>query len=151
MNALLSIVLAVCALAFSGQVCAQFSQPPPSKAAPVCSEKKKTSPECKELPVSAYIAMNCGYFERGEQWYGMECTAIAWDSSTWRLLDPSTLKYYWAWIVDGQEYYPAPMDATPTMTVPCGMSRQGYVRATVSGDTVVAAFQCSGYEPPSGQ
>jgi hypothetical protein len=142
-------------LLFSGHACAQFSQPPPSKAAPVCSEKKRASPECKNLPVPAEVTLSCQYEESPTGFYlrGMRCTAIAWRNigGGWSQIDPSLLKYYWASIVDGQEYYSESLDAMPTAYIFCGSSGQGYVRVTVSGGTAVMAFQCASYEPPSGQ
>ncbi len=136
-----------------GQAQAQFSQPPPGKSAPVCSEKKSTRTDCKDLPVPAFVTVSCQYFESGGGGFnlnGMNCIASAWSnvSGVWRLIDPTLLKYYWASIVDGQEYYSAPMDSASGVVF-CGLSRQGYVRVSAAGGTAIAAFTCDGYSPPS--
>jgi hypothetical protein len=147
-----SILFALSAFAFSGQVCAQFSQPPPGRSAPVCSEEKKGGSECKTLPLPAEITVSCQYYETGEWFAGMNCTASAWQyiAGTWSQIDPSLLKYYWASIVDGQEYYSAPMDSA-SATVFCGLTRQGYVRVSAADGTAITAFTCGYYDPPSGQ
>ncbi len=65
----------------------------------------------------------------------------------WRLIDPELLKYYWASIVDGQEYYSPPMDSASAFVF-CGVSRQGYVRVSAAGGTAITAFTC-GYDNSS--
>jgi hypothetical protein len=149
----LNTILAVSLALSCGEADAQFSQPPPTKAAPVCTELKQGGSECKDLPDPAYVALHCSYYEIGEHNHGMSCAATAWShrGGAWSMIDPSVLKYYWASIVDGQEYYAEPMNATPSINVFCGSSRQGYVRVTASWGTAVSAFQCAGYDPPSGQ
>ncbi len=79
----------------------------------------------------------------------MNCTAVAWNNSNgaWTVIDPSLLKYYWASIVDGQEYYSTPMDLASGVVF-CGLSRQGYVRVSAAGGTAVTTFVCDGYSPP---
>ena len=133
-----------------GQAQAQFSQPPPDRAAPVCSERKAGSPECKQLPLPALVTVSCQYFETGGSFSlsGMNCTASAWSIGT-GVIDPTLLKYYWASIVDGHEYYSAPMDSASGVVF-CGISRQGYVRVTAAGGTAITAFRCDGYSDPNG-
>jgi hypothetical protein len=146
----LSIGFTAFVLLFCNQAQAQFSQPPPGKSAPVCSEKKSTRTDCKELPVPAHVTVSCQYYEVGEHFHGMNCTASAWVNldGAWNMIDPSLLTYYWASIVDGQEYYSAPMDSESAVVF-CGLSRQGYVRVSAAGGTAVTAFRCDGYSEPS--
>jgi hypothetical protein len=139
-------------LAFScGQAQAQFSQPPPNKTAPICSERKNGTKECKRLPLPAEVSLSCQYYEPGGSIGVMSCTAVVWNDSNgaWSVIDPSLLKYYWASIVDGQEYYSAPMDSASGVVF-CGLSRQGYVRVTAAGGTATTTFRCDGYAQPGG-
>jgi hypothetical protein len=139
-------------MALCGEAAAQFKSPPPDARAPVCSHRKSTTVECKDLRVPAHVEVSCYYHESGEWFSGMICNADAWRYSggSWTLIDPSLLTYYWASIVDGEEYHSEPMESN-TATVFCGMSRQGYVRVTAAGGTAITAFTCSGYSPPGGQ
>jgi hypothetical protein len=150
---IISLALSMLLLLLCNDVRAQFSQPPPSKAAPVCSERKKGGSDCKNLPIPAEVALSCRYQETGGEMplRYMSCTATAWRNvgGFRTLIDPLLLKYYWASIVDGQEYYSAPMDEAPSAVVFCGVSGQGYARVTVSGGTAVTAFQC-GYPDAGG-
>ncbi len=156
MKTTLLIWFSVLWLLFCGDAAAQFSQPPPDRSAPVCSEKKSTRSECKDLPLPAYVSVSCQYFETGGELslHGMNCTASAWNivMGEWRMIDPDLLKYYWASVVDGQEYYSAPMDSASAVVF-CGISRQGYVRVSAAGGTAVTAFACdgAGYSEPGGQ
>lgn len=151
MKTTIFIVVSFFLAVFCGDAAAQFSQPPPNRTAPICSERKKDTKECKLLPAPAVVSLSCQYFETGGGWslQGMNCTAVAWNNSNgaWTVIDPSLLKYYWASIVDGQEYYSTPMDLASGVVF-CGLSRQGYVRVSAAGGTAVTTFVCDGYSPP---
>jgi hypothetical protein len=123
------ICLALVLLCLSGDAWAQFSQPPPSKSAPICSEKKLPTKECKELLGRLILTrLKCGYTDivscTSESWYSYDnsLVRVKWD----------VLKYYWAYIVDGREYYLAPS----------GQTRRGHIRITAGGTTVVKEFAC---------
>jgi hypothetical protein len=132
------ICLGLVLLHHSGDALAQFSQPPPSKAAPVCSEKKVPTKECKDLLDRIILTfLKCGYTDKvsctSESWYSYEnsLVRVKWD----------VLKYYWAYIIDGREYYQAPSDFD-WISIDCGQTRRGYIRITAGGATVVKEFAC---------
>lgn len=139
-------------LPISGDLLAQFKTPPPDARAPVCSERKAGSPECKRLSLPADVTLSCVYRQVTDTFGGMECTASVWTYSNgeWQFIEPSLLKYYWASIVDGEEYHSAPMDSEYAFVF-CGESRQGYVRVSAAGGTAIASFVCDGGSSPGGQ
>lgn len=145
------IIVSILFVVLCGDAAAQFSQPPPNRTAPICSERKQGTKECKLLPAPAVISLSCQFFETGGGWnlQGMNCTAVAWNNSNgaWTMIDPSLLKYDWASIVDGQEYYSPLIDAASGVVF-CGLSRQGYVRVSAAGGTAVTEFRCDGYSGP---
>jgi hypothetical protein len=129
----------------SGNVRAQFTQPPPDRAAPTCSLKKKSpagqpiTVECKDTVVSASSpSLQCGY--SGDYVY---CTTATWllVNGQWVEIDNSSALHDWAYIVDGREYYWSPV-YEGSIWIDCGNSRQGHVRVAVVGGVAQQAFHC---------
>ena len=131
---------------FCGDVAAQFSQPPPNRTAPACDLRKKFPAgepivsECKRYVVlasspSLACVSSVGYI-------ACTTTIFVFVDGKWVEIDSSSAMHDWAYIVDGQEHYINPV-YRGWIGFECGRSRQGYVRATVAGSSVVYAYNCS--------
>jgi hypothetical protein len=133
-----SIGFALALLMSSGGALAQFSQPPPTKSAPVCSEQKAPTKECRDvLKHTVLTFLECSYRN------GLSCTSESWYSSDQSVvrIKWNVLKYYWAYVVDGVEYYPSPSELD-WISIGCGQTRRGYIRITAGGSTVIKEFSC---------
>ncbi len=132
-------------LLFCGDVAAQFSQPPPNRAAPTCDLRKRFPAgepiqECKRNPVLASSpSLTCGNSNNDQ----MYCTTRAWVlvGGQWIEIDHSSAIHDWAFIIDGQQHYMAPVKRGD-IWFGCGNSRQGYVRVAVAGGWTQQAFRC---------
>jgi hypothetical protein len=145
MKTAMAIVISLFLPFICGEAAAQFSQPPPKRTAPACDLRKSSplgapiSSDCKKTPViAADMSLQCGSSSSS-----VYCTTSTWVlvGGQWIEIDRSSAIHDWAYIVDGREYYLNPM-YQGSISVDCGNSRRGYVRAAVAGDSAVYAFAC---------
>jgi hypothetical protein len=143
-----SIGIALALLFASGNALAQFSQPPPRTPAPTCSYPKSfggNPPEGSDCrvklairPAYAYTILECGHYNGSVNCYS---STDLYENGQWTTLDPSTLTHYWAYRVDGQEYYLPPFFSN-SLSIDCGHTRQVYVRVTAGDSTAESEIRC---------
>jgi hypothetical protein len=161
-----------CALLFlmwCGHAQAQFSQPPPDRPPPVCpvvsgqgggllsQNAKSGGTHCASLG-NFRTFLHC----KPPMWGPgsiVDCVAATewFNGLQWVVVNPSTIVYDWAFIIDGQEYYLTSggsdvwgmiawnSDRYDAVYFDCGRSGEGYVRVTAAGKTDQVPFYCDPY------
>jgi hypothetical protein len=133
-------------LSFCGEVMAQFSQPPPTRSAPVCSLEKKSpagAPVSSGCPKNEIVSFSSPYLQCSYPEGYLYCTTSTWVhiDGQWVEIDHSSAIHDWAFIIDGQEYYWNPLNQGSVWSG-CGNSRRGYVRVAVLGGVHQQPFEC---------
>lgn len=145
-----AICLALGLLCFADAASAQFSQPPPvGTPAPTCSTPKSSAmpswegSDCRVKNLPSLLGSTLTMLDCADHAGMVVCVTSTdiYENGQWDTLDPSTLTYYWAYVVDGQEYYLTPSNSD-FLYVDCGNSGQVYLRVTAGGSTAQTSFNC---------